>query len=244
MPSLGSQSLVRLLPTTRYDFSALRSGSITLPLVQRVDVLGYDVAALQLRVLSGELPPGSTMTVLIADDGYDPEAPDAPFMQTQSQLGEDLASVQISSNTVFPFYQTVATTIPGKLGRMMAVLVSFNASESGGPCVSLSMDLLLSGRVVGRNVQQPATFRGYVEDPTEELEFYTRMESAPAAPLGDEVINRVINAIGSALRGVVAAEEYPRFGNVNVAISRFGPGVQGDPFGVEQIADAEGREGE
>jgi hypothetical protein len=216
MPSLGSQSLIRLLPTTRYDFSALRGGTIMVPIAQRIDVLGFEVAALQLRVLSGQLPPGSAVKVLLADDGYDPDVPDAPLIQTQLPTREDIASIELPPATVFPFYQTLSTPIPGKLGRMMAVLVSFDGGEDGGPSVVLSMDLLLTGRLVGTNVQQPAAFRGYTSEVSEEPEPFERLEPAQGTQLSDDLADRLAVMISEALRAKVPPG-YPRFSNVNVA---------------------------
>ena len=216
MPSLGSQSLVRILPTTRYDFSALRGGAIMFPVAQRIDVLGFEVAALQLRVLSGQLPPGAAMKVFLADDGYDPDVPDAPLFQTQSPVHEDIASTELTSATVLPFYQTLSTTIPGKLGRMMAVLVSFEGGEEGGPSVALSMDVLLTGRLVGTNVQQSAAFRGYAQEVSEEPERFDRLEPTLSGTLNEDLVSRLAEVISEALQRKLPPG-YPRFSNVNVA---------------------------
>ncbi len=240
MSSLSSQSLIRLLPTTRYDFSALRGGPITIPVAQRLDVLGYDTAALQLRVLSGRLSPGSTVKVLLADDGHDPDVPDVPLLQTQSPTGEDIASIELTSATVLPFYQTLATTIPGKVGRMMAVLVSFTGGDEGAPSVVLSMDLLLTGRLVGTNVQQPATFRGYAAERGEEPEPFERLAPELTAPVGDDIVER----LAEVLTRRPSKRGYPRFSNVNVALMGSGADFDVEDQGagrrgsvVERLAD-------
>lgn len=132
MPTIGSQSLVRVLPRTRYDFGALAGGEVTIPVAQHVHVLGYDRAALQVRVHDARLPEGSSVTVRLADDGFSADEPGSHFLQTTAGDGSEIGSVTLTAETRLPFYQSVSTKIPGVVGRLMAVLVTFQVTPVVG----------------------------------------------------------------------------------------------------------------
>lgn len=229
MPTIGSQGLVRILPRTRYDLSALRDAAIQIPAAQHIDILGFERATLQVRVYCGNLPSKSSLQIQIADDGFSADDSAGVFLQTRSVGGAEIASLHIPDGTVFPFYQSLSTAIPGVLGRMMAVIMSFTGGSEGGPMIELSMDLVLTGGSVGAKIHQPSTYLGYAHEPVEQEESFEQLIPEPHAAGGISE-ERLAKILSSAIRrglplgrpDVAAPDGYARFGNVDVGIEDSG----------------------
>ena len=225
MATIGSQALLRVLPSTHYDFGPLTGATVELPIAQHIAVLGYEHATLQVRIRSGSFPPGSSLRIDLADDGFDPEDPGTNFLRT-SVDGEPLGGLEITEKTAFPFYQSVGSRVPERFGRMMGVTASFTGGAEGGPSVVLSLDLVLSGGSVGATIQQPSTYLGYAHEPVETEEPFERLTfDQPVFEPG--LINRLVTAIRDVFGRAKLPPGYPRFGNVNVAIQR-------EPEGFEE----------
>jgi hypothetical protein len=222
MPTIGSQALLRVLPSTHYDFRPLIGAKIEIPIAQHIDVLGFEHAALQVRVRSGSFPPGSLMRLSLADDGFDPADPGTSFL-SKTIGGEPIGVLEITEKTVFPFYQSVATAVPGRFGRLMVVTAAFTGGPDGGPSVTMSLDLVLSGGSVGTTIHQPLTYLGYThelvetEEPFEHLTF-DKPQHSPVFEPG--LVNRLVASIRDLFQTARLPPGYPRFGNVNVAIQR------------------------
>jgi hypothetical protein len=221
VPTIGSQALLRVLPNTQYDLGAVTDATVEIPLAQHIDVLGYEHAALQVRIRSGSFPSGSSLRINLADDGYNPEDPTASFLQ-KVVGGEEMGTLEITDQTVFPFYQSVSTSIPGTFGRLMAITASFAGGPEGGPSVVMSMDLVLTGGSVGTAIRQPATYLGYAHEPLEADEAFEQFTFDQPQP---GLVDRLITAIRDVFQTARLPPGYPRFGNVNVAIrgDREGP---------------------
>jgi hypothetical protein len=219
MPSLGSQALLRVLPYTRYDLSALSGATIEIPIAQHIDVLGYENVALQVRVRSGTLPAGSSIRVRLADDGFDPADPSAADFLRTSVDGKDIGGLTVPEGTVFPFYQSIPAAVAGNFGRLMGIVASFTGGTEGGPSVVMSMDLLLTGGAVGTGIQQPSTYLGYSQEPVEPEDKFESLsfDAPPSAGFPADLGNRLIAAIRFVLEKAKVPPGYPRFGNVNVA---------------------------
>ena len=228
MPTMGSQALVRVLPRTRYDFGALRDGTVQIPVAQHIDILGYHQATVQVRLHSGTIPPGARLRVHLADDGFNPDDPGTTPLQTSTIDGVEIAVLPVDEGTVFPFYQSVSTAIPGVLGRLMAIMVSFTGGPEGGPSVVMSMDLVLTGGSVGSTIHQPSTYLGYAHEQVERAESFERIvpepRAQPPAARQDVLATRLADAILDVLRRSDDAgpHVYERFGNVNVGIDDLG----------------------
>ncbi len=230
MPTIGSQVLVRILPRTRYDFGNLREVVIQIPVAQHIDVLGFEHATLQVRVYRGTLPAKSSLRVHLADDGFSADDSTAVFLQTMSAQDKEIGTLHLGERTVFPFYQSVSTAIPGVLGRLMAVVISFAGGPEGGPSVELSMDLVLSGGSVGAKIHQPSTYLGYAHEPIEPVEPFERLTPVPSDQGGTRE-ERLATVLSTAIREALGRGDvnvatrgggYPRFGNVNVGIDATG----------------------
>jgi len=215
MPTLGSQALLRVLPYTRYDFGPLKSATVTIPLAQHIDVLGYADIPLQVRIRAGTFPAGAALRVHLADDGYSPEDPATDFLRTAVD-GKDIGTLEVTERTMFPFYQSVAAPVRGNFGRMMGIMASFTGGPEGGPSAVMSLDVVLSGGSVGTTIQQPATYLGYAHEPFESEAAFEPLQFEPApGTMQPEPLSRLLVS----LRGLIGARlpGYPRFGNVNVA---------------------------
>jgi hypothetical protein len=230
MATIASQALVRILPRTRYDLGELRDGSLRLPVAQHVDVVGFERATLQVRVHAGTLPAGSSLQVLLADDGFDPDDPATVPLQTSTVDGGDIGALTIPEGTMFPFYQSVSTVVPGVLGRFLAVVLAFTGGAEGGPAVELGLDLVLTGGSVGGKIHQPSTYLGYAAEAVEAFEPVEPIEPLAADDAGSSesfltgsVVEGLVSRLASTVRDAldVAAPDggYPRFGNVNVGIA-------------------------
>jgi hypothetical protein len=223
MPTIGSQALLRVLPSTHYDFSPLVGATVEIPIAQHIDVLGFAHAALQVRVRHGTFPSGSSLRISLADDGFDPDDPGTNFLSPTVD-GEPIGALTITDTTVFPFYQSLGTPVPGRLGRLMAITAAFTGGADGGPSAVMSLDLVLSGGSVGMTIQQPSTYLGYAHEPVEAEESFERLTfDQPQRPPVFEpgLVNRLATAIRDLFQTVRAVPPgYERFGNVNVAIRR------------------------
>ena len=232
MATIGSQVLIRVVPRTQYDFSGIRNGVVRIPIAQHIDVLGFQRATLQVRIYAGTLPAKSRLQIQLADDGFSADDTTNAFLQTTTASGEEIGTLQVAEGTVFPFYQSISTAVPGVFGRMMAVMVSFAGGTHGGPSVVMSLDLVLTGGSVGSTIHQPSTYLGYAHDRVEPLEKLERLsfeqpDRLPATGTvdhEDDLVTRLVTAIREALlktHGSVATPEggYPRFGNVNVGVA-------------------------
>ena len=222
MPTLGSQALLRVLPSTHYDLRTLVGATIEIPIAQHIDVLGFEHAALQVRVRSGTFPSGSSMRITLADDGFDPDDPGTNFLST-TVGGEPIGVLEITDKTVFPFYQSLPTTVPGRIGRLMLITAAFTGGPDGGPAAVMSLDLVLTGGSVGMTIQQPLTYLGYAHQPVETEEPFERLtfdqpQHSPVFAPG--LVNRLVATIRALFQGARLPPGYPRFGNVNVAIQR------------------------
>lgn len=155
MPTLGSQALLCVLPNTHYDFGPLSGATVEIPLAQHIDVLGYEHAALQIRIRTGLFPPGSSLRIHLADDGFNPDDPTTNFLRT-TVGDEEIGTLELTERTVFPFYQSISTVVRGNFGRLMGITASFAGGPEGGPSVVMSMDLVLTGGSVGATIQQPS----------------------------------------------------------------------------------------
>jgi hypothetical protein len=223
MPTMGSQALVRVLPRTRYDFGPLTDATVRFPIAQHIDILGYHQATVQVRIHSGELPAGAQLSVQLADDGFDADDPGAAPLQTATVDGTDIAVLPVGKGTRFPFYQSLSTPIPGVLGRLLAIMVSFTGGPKGGPSVELSVDLVLTGGSVGSTIHQPSTYLGYAHEQVERAESFERiLPDQHHRPVGrdDVLASRLSDAILEVLRRANdgGTKVYERFGNVNVGI--------------------------
>ena len=226
MPTISSQSLLRILPRTHYDFGALKDAVIRIPIAQHIDVLGYERATLQVRLYSGALPAKSSLEIHLADDGFSPDDPANAFLQTKRVSGEEIGTLQVGDRNAFPLYQSISTAIPGILGRLMAVLVSFKGGANGGPSVVMSLDLVLTGGSVGSTIYQPSTYLGYAHEQVEQAEHFERLtldQPDQTVVLEEGVGTQLSRAIREALlRGNLDMETtdggYARFGNVNVGV--------------------------
>ncbi|HEV3000520.1 MAG TPA: hypothetical protein VGW75_07265 [Solirubrobacteraceae bacterium] len=222
MATIGSQGVLRVLPNTRYDFSALTGATVEIPIAQHIDVLGYENAALQVRIPTGSFPKGSSMRIQLADDGFHPDDPTTQFFQTAVD-GSDIGSLEVTDKTVFPFYQSISARIPGTFGRLMAITASFTGGADGGPTAVVSMDLVLTGGSVGTTIRQPSTYLGYAfeqleaDEPVERLSFEQPQVTGRLEP---GIAGRLIGAVRGAIGTAKLPPGYPRFGNVNVAIQR------------------------
>jgi hypothetical protein len=222
MPTIGSQALLRVLPSTHYDFGPLAGATVEIPIAQHIDVLGFEHAALQVRVRSGSFPPGSSMRISLADDGFDPDDPGTNFLRTTVD-DEPIGALEITDKNVLPFYQSVATVVPGHFGRLMGVTAAFTGGTDGGPSVVMSLDLVLSGGSVGATIQQPSTYLGYAHEPVETEEPFERLtfdQPAQAPVFEAGLVNRLVASIRDLFQTARLPPGYPRFGNVNVAIQR------------------------
>ena len=232
MAMIGSQSLLRIVPRTSYDASALTGGVIRFPVAQHIDVLGYSRAALQVRVYRGSVPSGATVTVQVADDGSDPTEPGMTLLQPKTAAGDEIGAVTLTERTAFPFYQSISIDVPATIGRLMAVLLSFEGGAEAGPVIEIGLDLVLSGGRVGATVSQPSTYLGYAHEPVERLETFEPLGTdedinavAPTVAGKEDFLARVADAVRSVLglageQGLARLPGYPRFGNVNVAVAR------------------------
>jgi hypothetical protein len=226
MAIIGSQALIRIIPRTTYDLSALTGGLIRLPVAQHIDVLGYARASLQVRVYRGRIPSGASVAVQLADDGSDPADPSVTFLQTTTSAGADIGSVTLNKQTAFPFYQSIFADVPASISRLAAVLLSIKGGAEAGPVLDIGLDLVLSGGSVGATVSQPSTYLGYAHEPVERLETFAPVgDDEPGSSgrgiAGDEDFQRrVADAVRGVLRTARDEGGYPRFGNVNVAIAR------------------------
>ena len=235
MATIASQALVRLLPRTRYDLGELRDGVLRLPVAQHVDVVGFERATLQVRVYAGTLPAGSSLQVLLADDGFDPNDPATVPFQTSRPDGDEIGALTVPEGTMFPFYQSVSTVVPGVLGRFLAVVLAVTGGPEGGPVVELGLDLVLTGGSVGGKIHQPSTYLGYAAEPVEAFEPVEPIEPLTAAAdagssepfLAGSAIEGLVARLSSTVRDALAKGAldlakpdggYPRFGNVNVGI--------------------------
>jgi hypothetical protein len=219
MSSIGSQSLMRISPRTHYDFRELRDGSVSFPIAQRIDVLGYERATLQVRVHSGAFPKGASIEVRLADDGFSAEDPGSNFLQTKTPSGEEIGVLRLVGPIEPPFYQTLSTEISGKIGRFLAVTISARGAKAGGPSAVVSLDLVLSGGRVGSSFHQPSTYLGYALDVVDRPESFEELGAASVTsePLNQALIHRLSDAVREVLaRGGHLGGEYPRFSNVNV----------------------------
>ncbi len=223
MPTIGSQALVRILPRTSYDFTGLTGATVRIPVAQHIDVLGYQRAALQVRVYSASLPAGATVTVQLADDGFSADDPASAFLQTTKADGGEIGSIELTEHTVFPFYQSISSEVPGVFGRLMAVLLSVKGGADAGPSIEFGLDLVLTGGSVGATISQPSSYLGYAHELVERVETFERLtvDEPEVAAGGDALVNRLTNAIRDAVQSrAQKLPGYPRFGNVNVAIAR------------------------
>jgi hypothetical protein len=231
MAILASQSLLRIIPRTTYNLSELIRGTIGVPVAQHIDVLGYSRAALQVRVYRGTIPNGASVTVQLADDGFDPSEPGPTLLRTTTTDGKDIGSVKLDEGTAFPFYQSILVEVPAAISRMAAVVLSFVGGAEAGPLIEVGLDLVLTGGAVGSTVSQPSTYLGYASEPVERLESFSPIgdgesQVGTSPPTTDEdFLTRVAQAVRSVLgaSGDAVAKlppGYPRFGNVNVAIAR------------------------
>ncbi len=234
MPSIGSQALVRLLPRTRYDLGQLRDGVVELPVAQHIDVLGYERATLQIRIYGGTVPAGASLKVALADDGFVADDPASAMLQLSTADGEPIGALDVGERTVFPLYQSISTPVPGVIGRLLAVVLSFAGGSAGGPAVEVGLDLVLTGGSVGASVHQASTYLGYAHEAVEATEVFDRYgdEEPPPPALPPGVVAALRDAIAG-LGDLVADKPdggYPRFGNVNVGIDADGirPDVGGD----------------
>ena len=236
MATIASQALVRILPRTRYDLGELRDGVLRLPVAQHIDVVGFERATLQVRVYAGTLPAGSSLQVLLADDGFDPNDPATVPLQTSTPDGGDIGALSIPEGTMFPFYQSISTAVPGVLGRFLAVVLAFTGGAEGGPAVELGLDLVLTGGSVGGKIHQPSTYLGYAAEPVEAFEPVEPIEALTSDDdagssesfLAGSVVEGLVTRLSATVREAlarggldVAAPDggYPRFGNVNVGIT-------------------------
>ena len=237
MATIASQALVRILPRTRYDLGELRDGVLRLPVAQHIDIVGFERATLQVRVYAGTLPAGSSLQVQLADDGFDPNDPATVPLQTARPDGDDIGALTIPEGTMFPFYQSISTVVPGVLGRFLAVVLAFTGGPEGGPAVEIGLDLVLTGGSVGAKIHQPSTYLGYASEPVEAFEPVEPIEPLLADSAADgssepflagSVIDGLVTRLSSTVREAlarsgldVAAPDggYPRFGNVNVGIN-------------------------
>jgi hypothetical protein len=237
MPTMGSQALVRILPRTHYDFSGLRDGVVRIPIAQHIDVLGYQRATLQVRLYSGALPAQSSLRIQLADDGFSHDDPANAFLQTMTAEGQEIGTLEIAERTVFPFYQSISTAVPGVFGRLMAVLVSFSGGTGGGPSVVMSMDLVLTGGSVGTTIHQPSTYLGYAHDHVEPIEQHEHLPFDSVDHAGAETTALSESIREALLRGNLDMDTpdggYARFGNVNV-------GIGGKVFDQREIVRAGG----
>jgi hypothetical protein len=220
MATIGSQALLRILPYTTYDFGPLSDAEIEIPIAQHIDVLGYEHATLQVRISSGSFPAGSSLRINLADDGFNPDDPKTSFLQKIVD-GQEIGRLEVTDQTVFPFYQSRSTAIPGTFGRLMGITASFAGGTEGGPSVVMGMDLLLTGGSVGTTIYQPSTYLGYAHEPVETEEQFERLNLEQAQPTLFEP--GLLTNLVTAIRDVFQSERrlppgYPRFGNVNVAI--------------------------
>jgi hypothetical protein len=242
MATIGSQALLRIIPRTRFDLSQLRGATVQIPVAQHVDVLGFERAAVQVRIYRGILPAKSSLDIQIADDGFGGEGFSETFLQTQNSNGDDIGKLHIPDSAIFPFYQSIPIAIPGVIGRMMAVLLSFTGGPEAGPTVELSVDLVLTGGSVGAKVYQPSTYLGYAHETVEPVEAFDPLTSQPTAS-GDLSEARLAQLLSDAIRKAIAGSRpvfdppdggtYARFGNVNVGIAD--PGRRPD-VGEEKLA--------
>lgn len=232
MALLESQALLRIIPRTTYDMRELKAGRVCIPVAQHIDVLGYSRATLQIRVYRGSLPAAASVTVDVADDGTDPTEPGAALMQTtKTAAGEAIGSVTLTEATAFPFYQSVSVDVAATIGRLMAILLSFEGGGDGGPTVEIGLDLVLTGGSVGATVSQPSTYLGYAHEPVERIPTFEELDIREEDPVhlpsaGDaDFLARVNEAVRSVLNSgevqtMAKLPGYPRFGNVNVAIAK------------------------
>ena len=219
MPTIGSQALLRVLPYARYDLAPLTGATVEIPVAQHIDVLGYEHVTVQVRIRSGTLPPGSSIHIRLADDGFNPDDPAADFVRTSAE-GRDIGVLEVPEGTVFPFYQSVSAPVRGSFGRFMAITASFTGGAEGGPSVVLSMDLVLTGGAVGAGIQQPSTYLGYAHEPLELEEPVEQVIFEPPRSGGfpSDLAGRLMSAIRILLDRTLVPPGYPRFGNVNVAV--------------------------
>jgi hypothetical protein len=250
--TIGSQVLIRVVPRTQYDFSGLRNGVVRIPIAQHIDVLGFQRATLQVRIYSGTLPAKSRLQIHLADDGFSADDTTNAFLQTTTASGEEIGTLQLGEGTVFPFYQSISTAVPGVIGRMMAVMVSLTGGADGGPSVVMSLDLVLTGGSVGSTIHQPSTYLGYAHDHVEPLEKLERLsfdqpDQPRAIGIGgreEDLVTRLVTAIRDALLRTnpnVATPDagYPRFGNVNVRVAGKLLEGLGQPVGREDTLAAQ-----
>jgi|Tabmets5t2r1_1033131.scaffolds.fasta_scaffold15626_2 hypothetical protein len=218
MATIGSQALLRILPYTHYDFGPLSDAAIEIPIAQHIDVLGYQHAALQVRINAGSFPAGSSLRIHLADDGFNPDDPTTNFLQ-KTVSGQEIGTLSVTDRTMFPFYQSMSTAIPGAFGRMMGITASFTGGAEGGPSVVMGMDLLLTGGSVGTTIHQPSTYLGYAYEPVETEEAFETVtfERGQPVPFGPELITRLVTVIGDVFKSARLPPGYPRFRNVDVA---------------------------
>jgi len=137
---LAAVTTVTLIPRTDYDFSGVRSGRVSIPIVQRFDVAGALGLTLEVRMHEASFPDGSSAVVTAASDGFTPDDPGRHFLQTEGADGEAIGAVTLDASRAAPFFRALSVA-PEDVGRMLAVLLEVEAGEQGGPRFSLSVEL-------------------------------------------------------------------------------------------------------
>jgi hypothetical protein len=191
MSTINSGIVLRLLPKTAYDFSKITAGvgnSQIITLAQHIDVAPFTEAVFIVRAHTLSLAGAATITFSVVIDGYEFGDPGVTgFLQPNNPAGAPLGQVQMTSGTVFPFFQNLA--VPTNFGRFVAIQLTgaVPMGAVGGTC-AISVDLSLKGGDATMRAFVPNTFQGY------------RLEQSP---LGRSIAN-------CNLRAIPVTDEYPK----------------------------------
>jgi len=190
---------VGIVPRGTYDFRGLRGGSVSMPLVQRVDVANADTLALELWVHDGQVPNGARLVLHAASDGSADGSDAAPLLQTRTAAGESIANFVVDSETVLPTFQLIP--IPTEhIGRRLALMLEVSGGPTDGPKLTLAIDLLVRETAASEPLVEPIITAPDAED------------SASSACMG-----RIATAAREALAAVrPRPRRYPRWREIVV----------------------------
>lgn len=138
------QQLIRLLPRTDYDFSALPGGTLVanLPLVQNIDLSQWGTSALLVRVESAVLTSGSSFRIdarAVAPTDQDP----AQFFR-----GRIVGTVHQTATAATPPL-LLRTRLADNVGAAISLFLSVDQQTTGDLKFTISVDLLVQEPAVG-----------------------------------------------------------------------------------------------
>ena len=102
----GGSMLIRLLPVTTYTFSTLgNSGTVTIPLAQHIETLGFTEADFLMRYHSGGSigATGATLAAAVLSDLWVADDPTATMTQTLVGTGSNI----VGHGATFPVGQVI-----------------------------------------------------------------------------------------------------------------------------------------